>query len=72
VKLTPTPLTRWRQRRQSVKELHQHDDAVYEEYLKLRALDQRSKGPQPPSYGVVVGLSGVVMMMMIFIYIRRR
>ncbi|KAG4440317.1 hypothetical protein IFR05_004169, partial [Cadophora sp. M221] len=53
-----TPLTRWRARRQSVKELRKEEAAVHEEYLKLRELDNRVMRAKPPSYGVVVGLSG--------------
>ncbi|KAH7342464.1 hypothetical protein BKA65DRAFT_292144 [Rhexocercosporidium sp. MPI-PUGE-AT-0058] len=52
-----TPLTRWRTRRQSVKELRKEEAAVHEEYRKMRELDQRLMGVKPPSYGVVVGVS---------------
>ncbi|KAH6724500.1 hypothetical protein BKA61DRAFT_665191 [Leptodontidium sp. MPI-SDFR-AT-0119] len=52
------PFTRWRARRQSVKELRKEEAAVHEEYLKLRELDNRVMKAKPPSYGVVVGLGG--------------
>ncbi|PVH86467.1 hypothetical protein DL98DRAFT_510530 [Cadophora sp. DSE1049] len=50
-----TPLTRWRARRKSVKELRKEEAAVHEEYLRMRELDARVMKVQPPSYGVVVG-----------------
>jgi len=56
--------SKWRARRQSVKELRREEAAVHEEYLRMRELDRRTHsqgqgdGMNPPSYGIVVAGSG--------------
>ena len=52
-----TQADRWRARRQSVKELRKEEEAVHEEYRKLRAADPSLK-QQPPSYSNVLRDSG--------------
>lgn len=57
-------LKKWRQRRQSVRELRQKDAEMREEYNRLREMDRRIKegmtptSSQPPSYDQGISGSG--------------
>ncbi len=51
--------SRWRARRQSIRELRQHSDDTYKEYLKLCAQDKQLRQSQPPQYEDCIRGSGV-------------
>lgn len=45
-----TTSTRWKQRRQSVRELREQEETVRAEYDRLRELEQKIRSRQPPQY----------------------
>ncbi len=67
-----TRITRWRNRRQSLKELKARDSELHQEYLKMRELDRQMEAQKPsvmtsqtqtqtqilPCYGQVIESSG--------------
>lgn len=55
------PLTasiRWKQRRQSVRELRQHESAVKSEYDRLRQMEKDMRSLEPPQYETGMSSSG--------------
>jgi len=53
-------LKKWRQRRQSIRELKLHDAEIRQEYNRLREMDKqiRASNSQPPQYGDSLASSG--------------
>lgn len=43
-----TPLTRWRRRRRSIKELRARDDEMRREYARLKQIESQFRGELPP------------------------
>lgn len=50
--------TRWKQRRQSVRELREQEGAVKNEYERLRRMEQEMRARQPPQYEAGMRSSG--------------
>jgi hypothetical protein len=53
-----TATTRWKQRRQSVRELREQEGAVKDEYDRLRRMEQDMRARQPPQYEAGMSSSG--------------